>query len=363
MSFDTAHTKAEKGKAQIAWARRFMPLSAAAMRSLAVGNGTVKEAHIGIALPLDPATASLAQRLMGAGLEVSILAGSPADNAAHLLCALGEAGAHICTTREAFLQCGCDIVLSDKDDLLPQGISGAVLTGANPAEQPAVPAIDLSASPLLQMAFTHGIGQACVSGILDITNLQIAGSNVLVIGYGGAGQGVARYAQSFGARVIVSEQDPVRAVRAKLDGHDVQDVDAALPNAAVVFHASEAEPGLTLPQIGALPNGAFLCNATRNANAFPLAEIEASGPGKTIRDHVTQYDLASGTNVKLVCDGMAIHTGAGTGLPLEFVDLQVAALLHCIAKLTGSSCHLGPGLHALPANIEKDLARAIVLND
>ena len=85
MSPDTAHTNAEEGKAQIAWARRFMPLSAAAMRSLAVGDGAVKGAHIGIALPLDPATASLAQWLMGAGLKVSILAGLPAENRADLL--------------------------------------------------------------------------------------------------------------------------------------------------------------------------------------------------------------------------------------------------------------------------------------
>lgn len=356
MTCDATRTRAEAGAAQIEWVRRFMPLSAAAAAGLELEKGS----HIGMALPLDPATASLAMWLMNAGFALSVLSQETADDKADLLAALGEAGANICDGDKAFRQCGCDIVLSEDSDVLPQGISGAVLTSATQAVEPAVPIITLGASPLLQAAITHGVGQACVSGFLDITNLQIAGSCVLVIGYDGVGQGVAKCARSYGARVIVSEQDPVKAVHAKLDGHDAANLDDALPEAAVVFHASKDGPRLTLPQIRALPNGAFLCCGVKYPEAFAQEKLQVSAPGKVIRDHVTQHGFEGGTNIKLVCDGKAIHTHAGKGLPLEYADLRAAACLYALAELTSSNGDLELGVHTLPFHIENRLAQAFL---
>lgn len=345
---------------RVNWARRSMPLSAAAASGLSARG----EHHIGVALPLDPATANLALWLIEAGFKVSVLADGRGSDRDELLTALRDAGAVICADDEAFLDCQCDIVLDRKGDHLPRAITGAVLTSSHLADGvSAIRArvIHLGASPLIELCVsTHGIGQTSVSGFLDITNLQIAGSHVLVIGYGAIGQGVAKYARGYGARVMVCESDPVKAVQASLDGHDVAPIDAALTKAAAVFHADADAEGLSMAQIETLPDGAFLCCASDHPNAFPRDKLEAQMPGKVIRDHVTQYDLEGAKSVKLVCDGHPIHKRAGGGLPLEYADVQVAAQLYAIGEITSPNCVLSPGLNALPASIETALAKAFL---
>ncbi|WP_298334546.1 hypothetical protein [uncultured Erythrobacter sp.] len=351
----------EDGQARIDWARRSMPISAKAAGQLQAEVAS----HIGIAVPLDPATASMALWLIEAGFKVSVLgvalAHDTAQGAAELLAILSDAGANICDSRDAFVNAGFDIALDDKGEDLPDGLSRAVVLLAHEATAPDIPIIHLGASSLLQECVSkHGQGQSCVSGFLDITNLQIAGSHVLVIGYDAAGQGIAKYASSYGARVIVCEQDPVKAVKATLDGHQVAVLDVALPKATVVFHALENETCLTLPQLELLPSGAFLCSAGHSQHHSLFDQIGFEVPGKIIRDHVTQHELGSGTNVKLVCNGMPIHSQLGKGFPLEIADVQIAAQLHALATLIAPECDLGPGLHPLPNSIEIELAKAML---
>lgn len=348
---------AAQGLSQIEWARRSMPLSAAVAGELPAGEAR----RVGIALPLDPATASMALLLVDAGFAVSLLADSAGPNTADLLAGLNAAGVTTCDGIEAFRNAGNAIVLDTKGENLSDGLKGATILASTTVKLPPVPTIHIGASPLIELcAVTHGVGQACVLGFLDITNLQIAGSHVLVIGYEAAGQGVAKFARSYGARVIVSDNDPVRAVQAKLDGHEVVALDAALPRSSVVFNTSENGPSLSLEQARMLPNGAFLCSATDNPDAFPLAELEQGVPGTIIRDHVSQYALTTGTNVKLVCNGRALHIQAGQGIPFEYADLQVAAQLYAIGELTSQERRLTPDLHPLTEEIERKLASAFL---
>ena len=348
---------AAKGLSQIEWARRSMPLSVAAARDLTAGEAR----HIGIALAVDPATAGMALWLVKAGFAVSVLTQNTGPQGSDLLAHLSEAGVIVCGTAEAFQNAGHDIVLDTRGEHLSDDLKGATLLASTISITPPVPAIHIGASPLIELcALTHGIGQACVSGFLDITNLQIAGSYVLVIGYGAAGQGVAKYASSYGARVIVSDPDPAHALHARLDGHLTSDLASALPQAAVVFHASESCPSLTLKHVEMLPDGAFLCSAADNPAAFPLADLERQAPGKIIRDHVTRHALTTGANVKLVCKGKALHAQTGHGIPSEYADLQVAAELYAIRELTSPDCSLAPGLHLLAEEIERKLASAFL---
>jgi adenosylhomocysteinase len=207
---------------------------------------------------------------------------------------------------------------------------------------------------------SHGIGQACVSGLLDITNLQIAGAEVLVLGYEAIGEGVARYANAYGARVIVCEDDPIRAVKARMDGHLVMAIDEALPKTRVVFNTRQEGDGLNLGQIESLPNGAFLCSAISDEGVSPFAGLQSLAPGREIRDFVTQHDLPSGRDVKLVCGGMALHNKAARGLPLEFADILMAAQLWSIAQFINPECSLPPGLQPLSSHIEEALAEAFL---
>jgi len=101
----------------------------------------------------------------------------------------------------------------------------------------------------------YGTGQSCVMALLDITNLQLAGRLVMVVGYGWVGQGVARHAAALGARVIVSEIDAVKALQALHDGHRVQSLSDAAPDVEIVFAATGVAGAVTEPTSNACRTG------------------------------------------------------------------------------------------------------------
>jgi adenosylhomocysteinase len=352
---------AEKGMAQITWARRSMPLSAAAIAKL-----TPEDAcHIGLGLPVDPASSSLALGLLDAGFEVSVLNSHPSENNGDLLAALESSGAAIFEDRDGFVGRQIDIVLDTDGGLLEpmsQRLKGATIFSEEAAEKVQslpLPVIDLAGCDLIKdCALKNGIGQASVSGFLDITNLQIAGREVLVLGYGAIGEGVVKFARAYGARVMVYEEILTQAVRAQLDGHRLVTLWEALLRAEVVFCTSSTMASFGLPELDLLPDGAFLCSAMADCNTNPFIELLNEGPGEPVRDFVSDHRLPSGKGVKLVADGMPIHIEVGQGLPFEYADVVVAAQLHAIALLTKSEAN--NGVQSLPVQIETALASAIL---
>ena len=187
---------------------------------------------------------------------------------------------------------------------------------------------------------------------------QIAGRGVLVLGFGAIGQGVAKFARAYGARVVVCDDKPAQAVRAQLDGHRLAKLREALPNAEVVFFTSAECPPLGASELDLLPEGAFLCSAMSDRSTNPFIELLKEGPGKPVRDFVSDHRMPSGKGVKLVADGMPIHIEAGRGLPFEYADVVVAAQLHAIACLTKAGSN--KGVQTLPVQVETALATAIL---
>lgn len=346
----------EKGGAQIQWARRSMPLSKAAMDAVF----DAQPCHIGITLGLDPALASLAAWLAETGFKVSLLAESTAP--ANLLSALEEAGVVICAACEALLARQPDIVLDRDGAVLAQlssNASGGTIASLHLAPECAgiiCPAIHIGAAPLIALTTSQGLGQATVSGFLDITNLQIAGHHVLVIGYGAIGEGVAHYAHSFGAKAMVVEADPVKALKANLDGHEVARLDEVLGEPTLVINSLERRPALTLADLERLRSGVFLCSATANPEAFPLSQLHSNPPAMPIRDHIDEHSLGSGTKIGLVCEGKPIPFITGQGLPLEYADIQIAAQIRSIAQLLDPQRPLEAGIRPMANAIEADLA-------
>ena len=349
------------GLAKIAWARRFMAMTRKAIEEL----GTIQDGYVGLAMPLDAALASLALVLKESGFAVSLLAEHVPVACGDLLVALRDAGVTVCESREAFSAQEFDLVFDHDGSAISECKSrvsaGAICNLISAGSEPClhVPVIDLLAAPFMQSnVLSHGIGQSCVSGFLDITNLQIAGSHTLVIGYDPIGQGVAQFAKAYGARVIVCESDLLCATKAKLEGHQVLPLEEALPLAKVVFHASASGPRLSMAQIEQLPDGAFVSSAAQSHDAYLIANLPEAVPGKAIRDHVSQHQLPSGRCIKLVCNGMPIHSNNGLGLPFECADVLMAAIVRSIVHLSSTDHALTPGLHPLPAQIECDLAQS-----
>lgn len=293
----------ELGRAKVNWARSSMPLSVSAIPQIRGAN----PCHIGIALPLNPALASLVLWLMDAGFEVSLLAGCEHSVNTDLLAAVSEAGVTICSSREQFLSQDVDILLDSNGRLACEfgsGIKAATLSSAHCTEglsATSVPIIQMADSALLERCcYFEGIGQSCVSGFLDITNLQIAGSKVLVPSYDAIGRGVATYAKAYGAQVIVCQDDPNLALQAHLDGHLVLSLETALPLVQVLFNTLETGSALSIEHLASISSGVFLCSATDNDDAFPLAELERQSPRIAIRSFVTEHVTSTGEKVWLL---------------------------------------------------------------
>ena len=119
-----------------------------------------------------------------------------------------------------------------------------------------LPVIAVNDSPLKYLFDNvYGTGQSCVMALLDLTNLQIAGRQVLVIGYGWVGKGVAQHATALGALVSVAEIDPVKALQAQHDGHRVCSIQSAAPDCEVVFAATGIAGALTAEHLADMPGG------------------------------------------------------------------------------------------------------------
>jgi adenosylhomocysteinase len=217
----------------------------------------------------------------------------------------------------------------------------------------AVPCIAVNdARSKLRFDNVYGTGQSVVMAVLDATGAHLAGARVVVAGYGRVGHGIASVARALGARVTVSEIDPVEALAALHDGHDVAPLLEAVGAADVVITASGIGSTLTGEHVAAMRDGAVL--AVGGAG-WPEVEL---GPdvvvGAEERPHVRRLTTASGTTVRYVADGHCANTTAGEGNPIEIMDLSLALQLRALDHLAGSE--LPVGVHDLPAWIDDEVA-------
>ncbi len=198
----------------------------------------------------------------------------------------------------------------------------------------------------------YGTGQSTLAAIDRLTNLNFAGREFCIVGYGWVGKGLARYARGQGGRVTVVEVDPVAALEAHMDGHRVAPLDVALPDADVVIAATGAVDAVPAEAIPLLKDGVVLANGGHHEREIA---IDALGPGEEVRPGVTAHDLAGGGHAYVLVDGRQTNVAGGDGHPVEIMDLSFsvqALAAHLLAR--GG---LEPGLHAFPAELDAEIAR------
>lgn len=202
----------------------------------------------------------------------------------------------------------------------------------------------------------YGTGQSCVMALLDITNLQLAGRVVVVVGYGWVGRGVARHAAALGARIVVSEIDPIRALQAMYDGYRVQSLTDAAASAEVVFAATGISGAVTSPQVAAMPDRAIICTAGGGAFELPMDYLDALGTAEQVRPGVTSYRLPSGRSVLVISRGECLNCSAAEGNPIEVMDLSLSLQALAAEVLATSAGSLQPGVHPISRELENEVA-------
>ena len=204
----------------------------------------------------------------------------------------------------------------------------------------------------------YGTGQSVWDGILRTTNLVVASKTVVVAGYGWCGKGVALRAKGLGARVVVCEVDPVRAVEAAMDGCDVMPMDEAVKLGDLFITVTGCEDVIRAEHLSALKDGAILCNAGHfDVEVAVAAMRKASVKRYEARHNIEALELADGRTVYILAEGRLVNLAAGDGHPAEIMDISFALQALSAEYVVKHRASLKPGVYEVPPEIDEMVPR------
>ncbi len=381
---------ADRGRPRIAWARRAMPVLGMVAEAAAAEQPFAGLA-IAACLHVTAETAGLVSLLTDGGGRVYLAASNPLSTQDDIAAALAASPgvtvfARSGVDRDTYyehihraLDCAPDLVIDDGCDLVntlhgerPQLLAGvrggceSTTTGVARLRRMAADGIlafpmvagDASATRRMFDNFC-GTGQSAIDGIIRATNTLLAGKVVVVAGYGPCGRGIADRASGLGARVIVTEVDPVRALDAIMRGFRVLPMAAAAPLGEVFVTATGSRDVISAAHMGAMRDGAILANAGHfdvevDVRGLAEAAVEVR-PG--VRPHADEYVLADGRRLILLADGRVVNLVAGEGNPADVMDISFAVQALALAWLADGAHGLTAGVHAVPSAIDARVAR------
>jgi len=379
---------APQGQEKLSWVVNYMPVLNKIKADFAKEKPFAGQ-KIVVCLHQEAKTGYLALVLKEGGADVTIVASNPLSTQDDVVAALVKNGVRAFAWRGATdqeyqqhlrnaLEVKPNLIIDDGGDLtallhteyqhLIPGISGGCeetttgLLRMRAMEKAGVLKIPVIAvnDALMKYLFDnrYGTGQSVWEGIMGTTNLVVAGKTVVVAGYGWCGKGVAMRAKGLGARVIVTEIDPIKANEALLDGFEVM----PMIKAAALGHYFITVTGNTSvirkEHFALMPDGAVLANAGH-------FDVEVSKPDlqecavsvRTIKPNVDEYVMPDGRKLFLLGEGRLVNLAAGNGHPVEIMDLSFAIQALSLAYLCKNAGKLQPGVIKVPQEIDEGVAR------
>ncbi len=204
----------------------------------------------------------------------------------------------------------------------------------------------------------YGTGQSTLDGIIRATNVLIAGKRVVVAGYGWCGKGVAMRAKGMGAHTIVTEVNPVRALEAAMDGHDVMTMAEAAGVGDIFITLTSNKHAIDRHHLQAIKNGALIANSGHFDAEIDVEALEEMADGKQrVREFVDEYLLDDGRRLYLLGRGRLINLVAAEGHPSAVMDMSFANQALSIEHLARSAHTLPPGVHPVPREIDEEVGR------
>ncbi|MCC6045274.1 MAG: adenosylhomocysteinase [Ignisphaera sp.] len=346
---------AEKGKIQIEWASKHMPVLNMISKEFSEEK-PLKEVRIAAVLHVTKETAVLVKTLMNGGAEVWLAASNPMSTQDDVAAALVMEGVHVYAWRGETVEEYFDaiktiakvephIVIDDGGDFhaylhssaleIAEKVYGGTeetTTGVirlRVMEKQGIlryPVIAVN-NALTKFMFDnrYGTGQSALDGILRATNILLAGKTVVVAGYGWVGRGIAWRARGMGARVIVTEVDPIRALEAVMDGFEVMKMDRACEIGDVFITATGNINVITRRHFEKMKDGAVLANAGHFDVEVSVKELEAIAVSKRdVRNCVTEYALPDGRKLYLLGRGRLVNLVCAEGHSSEVMDMSFA---------------------------------------
>ena len=203
----------------------------------------------------------------------------------------------------------------------------------------------------------YGTGQSVWDGIMRTTNLIVAGKNVVIAGYGWCGKGAAMRAKGMGAKVIVCEIDPIKAVEAAMDGFEVMKMaDAALVGDLFIT-ITGCRDVITMEHILTMREGAMMCNAGHFDVEISVAEMrKRAAEVYEARRNIEAFKFENGKTVYLLAEGRLVNLAAGDGHPAEIMDTSFALQVMSAEYLAKNAGKLQKGVYEVPPEIDTAVA-------
>ena len=379
---------ATEGAAKIDWAEAHMPVLRSVSEAIAA-RGHLRGVRVGICLHLEAKTACLALALHRAGAQVAITGSNPLSTQDAICAGLAARGPRVFAWHDptpaeytGFLRQVLDhrpeVVLDDGADLIAllhgerpeqtasvRGATEETTTGLHRLRAMAAegvlrfPVIAVNDARMKYLFDNrYGTGQSAWEGILRATNLLVAGKEVLVCGYGWCGRGVARRAQGLGARVTVTEVDPIAANEAVLDGCQVLPALDAVARADFVVTCTGNRRVLGREHFLRCRDGVVLANAGHFNVEVDAAELAGVAEARRqVRPDVEEFRLPDGRRLYLVAEGRLVNLAAGDGHPVEIMDISFAIQALCLEAAAVEGPGMPRGVVPVPADVDLAVAR------
>ncbi len=202
----------------------------------------------------------------------------------------------------------------------------------------------------------YGTGQSSIDGLLRATNILLAGKTAVVSGYGWCGRGIARRFQGMGARVIVTEVDPLRALEAVMDGYWVMPMSEASKIGDVFITSTGNISVITLTNIRQMKDGAILGNAGHFNVEIDLSALEkAARKKRNVREGLDEYTFANGKRIYILGEGRLVNLACAEGHPSSVMDMSFANQFLSL-KYLKEHPELKPDVYQVPEEVDKKVA-------
>ena len=376
---------APEGRRRIDWAWEYMPV----LRLIAEKEKAAQPLAglvVGTCLHLEAKTACLLKVLHELGATVATAGSNPLSTQDPICAALAEDGIHVFSKHgmsseeysdniremldwdpQVIIDDGGDVVsmvIEKRRDLIPNILGGCeeTTTGIKRlqamAKEKVLPFAMLAVNDAQSKHLfdnRYGTGQSVWDAILRTTNLIVAGKRVVIAGYGWCGKGASRRAAGLGARVIIVEVDPHRALEAYMDGFEVMDMNEASKVGDVFITVTGDTQVIRREHFLNMKDGVLLCNAGHFDVEVYVPDLkELATEVRSTRQNIDTYVMPNGNRLHLLGEGRLVNLAAGDGHPVEIMDLSFAMQL--LSAIYISKTKLEPGLYNVPAVLDRQIA-------
>jgi adenosylhomocysteinase len=378
---------APQGKMKLDWVKNHMPLLTNIEKQFR-RELPFKGLNVSICLHLEAKTGYLAQVIQAGGGEVAVCGSNPLSTQDDIVAALVESGVtayawHDVTDEEYHLHINKaldfkpNVIIDDGGDLVSilhsQRLEQTkeIIGGCEETTTGIVRLKALEKSGLLQFPMMavndayckylfdnrYGTGQSVWDGINRTTNLVVAGKTVVVVGYGWCGKGVAMRAKGLGAKVIVTEIDPIKAIEAYMDGFEVMSFLEAAKQGDFFVTVTGNRDVITDGHFDVMKNGAIMCNAGHFDIEINKKDLAARAVQvREVRKNIDEYTMKDGRKLYLLAEGRLVNLAAGDGHPVEVMDLTFALQALSLRHVVQNGKSLKAKVHSVPAELDHYVA-------